>query len=218
MQRAELGAEVSGSTYKGASALVEAKEPVGGTGDADALATAEKGAAEFSCGTSGDCTQPEGTRSTKVCAVERAVNEESGREAAGTAGEVERARGLAVTLHLLYAFQGFKGTDQDATADSGCLRADIEHEMIAVGEIDVSVAAAEKHGAIARSGAAKVVRGGIARRVGLRFDNATAETSARKFADDDFADQKPSQRYGVQREFHASKAPDGKGSLVGCRG
>jgi hypothetical protein len=203
---------------KGAGALIEAKEAMRGAGDADAFALAEEGAAKFGCGTPSECTQPEGARGTKVCAVEGAIDMQSGRQASRTTGEVERSCGLAATLHLLDTFQGLQGADQDAAAGSRGLGADVEHEVVAVGEIDVGVATAEKHGAIARGGSAKVVRGRIARRVGFGFDDPAAKAAAREFADDDFADQKASQRHGVQREFGAAKAPDGNGNLAGCQG
>jgi hypothetical protein len=61
-----------------------------------------------------------------------------------------------------------------------------------------------------------VVRGGIARRVGLGFDDAAAKASAGEFADDNFADKKAGQRDGIRREFNAAEAPDGNGSLAGC--
>src|SRR4029077_19165379 len=123
----------------------------------------------------GDRAQPKRTWRTEVYAVERTVNAQSGGQASGTAGKVEQAGGLAVTLHLLDALEGFERADQNAATGSGGLSADVEHEMIAVAEIDVGVATAQKHGAIARGGAAKVVRGGIARRVGLGFDDAAAK-------------------------------------------
>jgi len=214
--KAELGAEVPGTADEGAVARVEAKEAVRGTGDADTLALAEE---EGGCRTAwaGDRAEPERTEGTEVCPVEGAVNAQSGGEATGTAREVEQARGFAVTLHLLDSFQGLEGADEDATADSGGLRADVEHEVIAVAEIDVGVATAEKHRAIARSRTAKVVRGGVARRVGLGLDDAAAKAGAGEFANDDFADQKTGQLDGVRGEFDAAEAPDGNGSLTGYR-
>ncbi len=63
-----------------------------------------------------------------------------------------------------------------------------------------------------------MVCGGIARRVGFGFDDAAANAGAGEFADDNLADKKAGQRYGVHREFAATEAPDGNGSLAGCRG
>ena len=64
--------------------------------------------------------------------------------------------------------------------------------MIAIAEIDVGMARAEKHRAVARCGPAKVVGSGIARRVGLSFDDAAAEVRTGEFADDNFTDEKAS--------------------------
>src|SRR5260370_856039 len=105
---------------------------------------------------------------SEVCAVEGAVNAQSGGEAARTAREIEQAGGLAVALHLPDARERFERAEQDAAADSGDFRADVEHEMIAVVEIDVGVATAEKHGAIAGGGAPKGMSGGVGRRGGVR--------------------------------------------------
>jgi hypothetical protein len=43
-----------------------------------------------------------------------------------------------------------------------------------------------------------VVRGGIALRIGFGFYDAAAQADVREFANDDFADQKAGQRYGVR--------------------
>ena len=105
--------------------------------------------------------------------------------------------GAAVELHLGNAVKWLKSADQDAAADSWNFGADVEHEVVAIAEIDVSVAAAEEHGASAGGGAAKVVGGGVALGVGLGFDDAAAKTGSGKLADDDFADQEAGQGYGV---------------------
>ena len=106
---------------------------------------------------------------------------------------------MAVLLHLRDALEGFEGPDEDAAADSGDFGADIEHKVVAVAEIDVGVAAGKEHRAIARCGSAKVVRGGIARRVGFGFDDATAKVGAGKLANDNFADKKAGQGDRVRR-------------------
>jgi hypothetical protein len=59
------------------------------------------------------------------------------------------------------------------------------------------VAAAQKHGAIARSWAAEVVRGRVALRIGLGFHDAPTEAGSSEFADDDFANKEARQRHGV---------------------
>lgn len=121
-------------------------------------------------------------------------------------------------LHLLNALDGFQRADENATADSGGLSTNVEHKVIAIAEIDVGVATAEKHRAIARSWTAKVVRGGIALRVGLSFHDAAAKAQAGEFANDDFADQKAGQGHGVRGQFGAPKAADGGCRLAGRLG
>ena len=117
-------------------------------------------------------------------------------------------------LHLGDALEGFEGADQDAAADPGDFGAHVEHEVVAIAEIDVGVAAAKKHGAIARGGSAKVVRGGVALGVSFGFDDATAKAGAGEFADDDFANKKAGQSDGVRGELGPAEAPD-DGSFAG---
>jgi hypothetical protein len=205
--KARLRAEAARAADEGASALIETQKAARGAGDADTRTLAEeKGGYEVA--RTGESAEPERARGTEVCAIEGSVNAKGGGEASRAAGEIEQARGFAVTLHLLDSFQWLEGADQDATTDSGSFRADVEHEVIAVAEIDIGVATAEKHRAIARSRAAKVVRSGIAWRVGFGFDDAAAKAGAGEFANDDFADQKASQRDGMRWEFGAAEAPD----------
>jgi hypothetical protein len=120
-------------------------------------------------------------------------------------------------LHLRDAFEGLEGADQDTAADSRDFRADVEHEMVAVAEVDVSVAAPKEHGAIARSGSAEVMSGGIALRVGLGFDDPTAELSASEFPHDNLTDEEAGEGDGVRGELGAAEAPDGNGSFGSCQ-
>jgi len=215
--KAESGAKASGTTDEGVAAQVEAKEAVRGAGDANALALAEE-EGERGTARASHCAEPERAGGAEVCGLEGVVNTQSGGEAPGTAGKVEQARGLALTHHLLDSLQRLQGADEYAAADSGGLRADVEHEVIAVAKIDVGVANAEKHGAIAQGGAAKVVGGGVARRVGFGFDNTAAKAHTGEFADNDFADEKAGQSHGVQGKFGTAEAANGNESLAGCHG
>src|SRR5260370_31043510 len=114
--------------------------------------------------------------------------------------------------------EGSEGSDTGPRAGGGDFRGDVQHEVIAVAEIDVGVAAAQKHGAVARSRSAKVMRGRVALRIGFRCHNAAAEPNAGEFTDNNFADQETGKRHGVRRQFGAAKTPDGNGSFVGCHG
>src|ERR1700676_5111238 len=61
------------------------------------------------------------------------------------------------------------------------------------------------HRANARSGAAKVMPGGIAGRVRFGFHDAAADAAFREIVDHHFADEKTRQRYGVLRQFFAAE-------------
>jgi hypothetical protein len=50
--------------------------------------------------------------------------------------------------------------------------------VIAIAKVDVGVAAAQKHGAVARGRATKVVGGRIPLWISLSFDNAPAQADA----------------------------------------
>jgi hypothetical protein len=94
-----------------------------------------------------------------------------------------------MNFHLVLAFQRFQSADEHAPAHAGYFGGDVEHEMVAVAEINVGMAPAQKHRTIARRRPNEVVRRGIASRISLGLDNATAQASSRQLAHDDFADQ-----------------------------
>jgi hypothetical protein len=213
--------EASRATDERAATLIEAKEAVGGSGDADARALPEDdGPAGFgrAPAQAADGTEPKRAGSAEIRGIEGAVDAQSGGEASRAAREVEQAGSFTLPLHLRDTLKGLERADQDAAADSDRFRADVEHEVIAIAEIDVGVASAEKHGAIARGGAAKVVSGRIALWVGFCFHDTAAKPGAGEFADDNFADEKAGQRDGVRRQLGAAEAPDGNGSFAGCHG
>src|SRR5260221_9364410 len=90
--------------------------------------------------------------------------------------------------------------DMNSPADSDRFCADVEHEVIAIAEIDVGVASAKKHGAIARGGAAKVVSGGIALRIRLPFPHTAAKAGVGELSGDHFFDEKAGRRRNVPRQ------------------
>jgi hypothetical protein len=107
---------------------------------------------------------------------------------------------------LVYAFERLKRTDQDPASNVRGFRGDIEHEMIAVGEVDVGVAAAEKHGASARGGPPKMMGGGIAWRIGFGFDDAADKPAGGEFANHDLADEKAGQGDCADRQLRTAEA------------
>jgi len=80
--------------------------------------------------------------------------------------------------------------------------------MRTVIEKDIDVALGEVHGANARRGAAEMVAGGIARRIGFGFDDASADAPIGKIVDDYFADEEACKGDGVFRQFRAAEAAD----------
>ena len=105
--------------------------------------------------------------------------------------------------------------DQDAAANAGDFGADIKHEVVAITEVDVGVATTKKHGAIASSGTAKVVRCRIALWVSFGFHYATAKAKGRKVPDDNFANKEARQGDSVRRQFGAAQAADGQSKFAG---
>ena len=175
------GAEAPRAADEGATTLVETEKAVGSAGNADAGALAQGQGADGGPGGAapdGDGTQPERTGGAEVGAVEGAIYVQRGSQAARATGQIQQTATLAVLLHLADPFQGLEGTDKDAAPCSSDFGTDIEHEVIAVAEVDVGVAATQKHGAVALGWPTKVVGGRIALRIGLGFDNASTQADA----------------------------------------
>jgi len=69
---------------------------------------------------------------------------------------------------------------------------------------------AEIHRTDARSRAAEMMSGGIARRIRFRFHDTAAEAARREIVDDDFSDEETSEPDSFGRKFGAAKAADGE--------
>ena len=134
------------------------------------------------------------------------VDSKGGSEPSGAAGEIEKSRGLAVALHKLDAIKGFESANEDRGGGSGGLANDIEHEVRAIVEENVSVAGTEIHRADAWSRATEVMSGGVAGRIGLRFHDTAAEAARKEIVDDDFSDEEASEANGVRWKFGAAQA------------
>jgi len=93
--------------------------------------------------------------------------------------------------------------------------------MRTVVEEDVDVPWSEIHGANPRRGATEVMAGGISRRIGFGFDDASAEAASGKVMDYNFADEEARQSDGVMREFGSMQTTDREflcwGSLTAAR-
>jgi hypothetical protein len=96
-----------------------------------------------------------------------------------------------VAFHLIDAVERLQRAEQHAAPDAGNFAAHVEHEMIAVRKVDVSMSAPQKHRSIARGRTAKMMGGWVARRVRFGFNDAARHSAGREFANDDLADQEP---------------------------
>jgi hypothetical protein len=152
--------------------------------------------------------EPKRTGGTEIAAIQPPVNLQRASQPARPAREIEQALGFAMCLHAWNPSKRFERSDQHSATDARRFAADIEHEVISIAEIDVGVAAMKKHGAIARRGTTEMVRRGIPRGIGFRFDNAAGQPLAIQFAHDDFADEKPSESNRVGRQLSAPETPD----------
>lgn len=173
------------------AAFEETQRKIGRARDADANSFAD-GAGGMLCH-----AEPERAGCAEVYAIVAAVDEKGGGQAAGAAGEIEKATGVAVLLHQFDSIERLKGAYENGGGDSCWLADDVEHEVRAVVEKDVGVALGEIHGANARGGAAEMVAGGIARRIGFGFDDASADAAIGKVVDNHFADEEACKGDGV---------------------
>ena len=189
-----------GAADEGIAAFVEAKELIGGTRDTDSNGLAD--------GIDGEIcfSEPQRARGAEVQTVVAAVDLKSCSEASGAASEIEKPSGLAVALHELNTFQWLDRADENRRGDSCKLAHDVEHEVRAVVEKNVGVAAVEIHRANARSRASEMMSCGIAGRIGFRFHDAAAEPARGEIVDDNFADKEASELDGVRWKFGAAKA------------
>jgi len=193
-----------GTANEGIATLVEAKELIGGASnaDADGFPDGPDGMACFA--------QPERSGGAEVEAVVAAVDLKSGGEASGSTREIKKPGGPAVALQELDAIQGFEGANEDCGGGSGRLAHDIEHEVRAIVEENIGMTGAEIHRTDARSRAAEMMSGGIARRIRFRFHDTAAEAARREIVDDDFSDEETSEPDSFGRKFGAAKAADGE--------
>ncbi len=191
-----------GAAHVRIATLVEAKELIGGTSnaDADGFSDGPDGMACFA--------QPERAGGAEVAAVVAAVDLKGGGEASGAAGKIEKPCGLAVAPHEPDSIKRFEGADEDCGGGTGRLAYDVEHEVRAIVEKNVGMALGKVHRTNARSRAAEMMSGGIAGRIGFRFHDTAAEAARREIVDDDSSDEETSEPDGVSRKFGAAKASD----------
>ena len=149
--------------------------------------------------------KPKRALRAEVSAVVAAPDLECGSKAPRAAREIEKPVALAVALHKLDALERFERSDENGRGDSGALAHDIEHEVRAIIEKNIGVARGEIHRANTRSRAAKVMSGGVARRIGFRFHDAPAEAAPGEIVDDNFPDEEACQLDSTSRKLRATK-------------
>ena len=92
---------------------------------------------------------------------------------------VERGGLLAAGVHRVHAGKRFGGADEYGGCDAVGVCDDVEHEVVAVGEVDVrQTGHAEDRPVAGCAGAVGVAGGVVGCAVGFGFDDACAEVSA----------------------------------------
>jgi hypothetical protein len=139
--------------------------------------------------------QPKRPSSTQIDAVETPVNLQCQRQPAGPPGQIQKPGGLAVHPHLIEAFERLQRADEHSASYVWRLGSDIQHEMIAVGEVDVGMAAAQEHGANPRGRPPKMMRSGIPRRISFGFDDSADQPPGGQLSHHYLADKEARQRH-----------------------
>lgn len=96
----------------------------------------------------------------------------------------------AARFHQFDPAQWFGGSYEDGRTHATRLARDVEAIRCPVDQIDVGVAAAQEHGAIARRLAPKRVRSGIPGDVRFRFDDPDDGTTVAAVGDEQCTEQK----------------------------
>ena len=190
-----VGQKVLRAAHEQVATLVKAKRKFGRAGDADSNGLAD--------GLDGQVchAEPERSRGTKVDAVEAAVDAKGGGEAAGATGQVKEVRCFAMALHLSDAFKRLHSAYENGGSRALRFADDVQHEMRAIVEENISMAGSKVHRTDSRRWTAEVVTRGIAGRVGFHLDDAPAETSRGKIVHNNFANQEARELGSCFRKF-----------------
>ena len=190
------------------SRRVEAERRVGGLGQSDARAHADR-ARRLAIG-----AEPERAGGAQIEPVERAVDPQGSGQPSGTAREIRPAHMRARRRHQMRALHRLECAEQHGRTNAVRLGRDVEHPGHAVAEIDVGRAARAEQRAVAGGHAAIGVHRGVAGRIGLRLHDAPGDTALRGFAHQDRAEQEPGERDSVRRQVGAGEgAGAGRGGV-----
>jgi hypothetical protein len=150
--------------------------------------------------------QPELAGGAQVEPVVAAVDLKGGGEPSRATREIEKPSGLAVPLHDRDSVERFEGADENRGRNTSGFADDIEHEVRAIVEKNVDVAWSEIHRANPRCWAAKMVSGGVARRIGFCLHDAAAKAARREIVNDDLSDEEACEFDGIAWKFGAAEA------------
>src|ERR1700688_5290500 len=139
------------------------------------------------------------------------VEPERGRETAWSAREIGELRGLAPALHPRDPLERFGGAQQDGRPRPFTLARHVQTMPRTIDEVDVGVAASQKHRAVALGRTAISMR----RRVDLRqicfgLDDASDNPPARLVAHQNLSEQEARQRDRFGGQFGAPQTPESR--------
>ena len=141
---------------------------MGGAGNSDAWTDAQPKDQRFFgvgwVGQGSEGPQPKRPRRAQINAIDAAIDLQRRGQPAGAAREIEQPGGPSMPFHLVDALDRFERADQNSAAHTRRFGTDVEHEMIAIGKINVAMAVLQKQRTITAREAAECMRRGIANR------------------------------------------------------
>src|SRR5262245_22626242 len=164
----DLCAESPRTAHGSIATLVESPGASDLAGDADAHASGDWSRGPWRR------SQPQFTRGAEVDAVALPIDGQRHREPAWAPGKIAEAAGAAPKRHQVDPVKRFERAQENAGPDARGLARDIAHIRGSIDEIDIGMTALEIERAIAPCGPTKGVAAGIARRIGLGFNDSSA--------------------------------------------
>ena len=212
--------ETAGTADKRIAALVKSKKPVSLHPDPNAHADSN-----FPCSFRRS-PQPQGTFSAQIHPIQTSSNAHRRSESPGPARKVSQRRRRffacnfsrsfdapssrlffgAMVPHPLDAFERLQPAQKNSFADSFALPGNVEHEVVAINKINVSVSAFQEKRPVARRHSTKGVASRIAHKVRFGLNDAPAEPNMRQVVHQRLADQKTCQLDGVDRQLAAAQS------------
>ncbi len=169
---------------KGTTALIEASQLTAllRNSDADALADRTCWANRRS--------KPEGLRLTQILTIAIHIDCHRLGQTSRPPHEINNGCCSPVMFHLRDSLEGFKRAKQNPGADSWLLAGNVQQIGHSIVEKDICVSISQKKRPVSCSRPSISMTAGITWRIGLRFNNPSAQADIPKIADKSFADQK----------------------------